>query len=334
MDKKPIFGYLIIIVFLTFGSLFAQSKVGTSAANFLQIGVGARGTAIGDAGTTTYQDLSAIYWNPALAASAPSNQVYFNHTRWFADIDLNYGAALLNLGNIGNFALSFYSLTTDQIEVTTEIYQNGTGELYTVADIMVGLSYARALTDNFMLGATAKYISETIWNSSATAFALDVGFTYQTPFKSLLLAMSMSNFGTEMQMQGTDLAARFDPDETVHGNNDGIIVYQKTNYWDLPIILRFGLAYTVISNDFMKLSALGDVLYPSSNENFVNAGIEYSIKDTYFLRAGHRQLFLDDAEGGLSFGAGLKFNAIQIDYAYSDRGVLNEVQYFSIAFNF
>lgn len=80
--------------------------------------------------------------------------------------------------------------------------------------------------------------------------------------------------------------------------------------------------------------AVGDVLYPSSNENYVNMGVEYGLKNSYFLRAGYRQLFLEDREGGLTFGAGLKLFNIQIDYAYSDRGRLNAVQYFSLGVGF
>lgn len=330
---KTVLIFSTAISFLISSGLFAQSKVGTSAANFLQIGAGARGAALGDAASTTFYDASSIYWNPALAAFSDNNQVFFNHTNWFAGISLNYGSGMLNFGSLGTFALAFYSLSTDQMEVTDETYQDGTGALFTVQDIMVGLTYARALTDRFNIGATVKYINETIWNTSATALAVDVGFTFHTPLEALNLAMSISNFGTEMRMDGTDLAVRYDPDPTVGGNNDGIVAYQKTKSWSLPVILRFGLALNMIKTENMDVNLLSDVLYPSSNNNYVNSGLEIGFRKQYYLRAGYRQLFLKDAEGNLSVGAGVKIGSLNLDYAFSDRGVLNSVQYFSVAFN-
>ena len=86
------------------------------------------------------------------------------------------------------------------MEVTNETYQDGTGALFTVQDIMVGLSYARALTDRFNIGTTLKYINETIWNTSASALAVDVGLSFHTPLEPLTLAMSISNFGSEMRI--------------------------------------------------------------------------------------------------------------------------------------
>jgi hypothetical protein len=86
----------------------------------------------------------------------------------------------------------------------------------------------------------------------------------------------------------------------------------------------------MIHTSSQQFLIVGDVLYSSSNKNYVNLGVEYSWKNSYFLTAGYCQLFLEDREGGLTFGAGLKLLNIQIDYAYSDRGRLNAVQYFSL----
>lgn len=320
--------------FLIYNISFGQSKVGTTAANFLQIGVGARGVALGEASTASARDISSLYWNPALIAMADKNQVYFNHIQWFAGMDLNYGSVLLKFGDLGNFAASFYTLNTGQMEVTTEEYPDGTGDLFTAQDLLASLSYGRELTDRFKIGLSLKYIHSQIWNTSASAFAVDVGLTYRTPFNPVTLGMSISNFGNEMRMLGTDAAVRFDPDLRVGGNNDGIVADQRTRSWDLPILFRFGLAYELLNRTSHQVQILGDVLYPSSNENYVNMGLEYGFLDSYFLRAGFRQMFLGDREGGLTLGAGLKLFKILVDYAFCERGRLNDVQYFSIGFSF
>lgn len=325
---------ILSVLFMFSNEMHAQSKVGTSAANFLQIGLGARGVSLGEAASTNASDISGVYWNPSLAVQMNGHQVYFNHVQWFADVDLNFGAAMLDFGSFGRIGVMFSSLTTDQMEVTTELYPDGTGELFTAQDMMVGLFYSRSLTDKFNIGGTIKYVNSEIWNISASAFAVDVGLTYQTPYDPVTLGMSISNFGTQMQMDGTDLAIRFDPDRTVGGNNDGVVGRQHTRLWDLPILFRFGLSYNLLNTEQHNFLLLGDVLYPNSQNNYVNAGAEYGFLGKFFLRAGYRQLFLDDAEGGLTLGAGVHVYNILIDYAYSDRGMLNEVQYFSFGVTF
>ena len=324
--------FLIIIILSS--PLASQTKVGTSVANFLQIGVGARGQAMGESAVANGSDLSAVYWNPSLAANAEKSQAYFNQIRWFAGIDLSYGAVMVNLGDMGNFAASFYSLNSGQLAVTTEERPEGTGALFQAQDLMIGLSYARGLTDRFNIGGTLKFINSSIWNATASTMAVDIGLTYQTPFSPVTLGMSFSNFGGEMRMGGSDLAIRFDPDLRVRGNNDGVVAEQRTRSWDLPVLFRFGLVYEMIKTTRQQVLLSSDVLYPSSQENYVNVGFEYGLLGTYFLRAGYRQLMIDDAEGGLSFGGGLKFYDIQIDYAWSDRGRLDPVQYFSLGVSF
>ena len=197
------------------------------------------------------------------------------NVQWFANIDLNFGAAMLDFGDMGKFGLMFASLNTDQMEVTTELFPEGTGDLFTAQDVVIGLFYSRSLTDRFNIGGTFKYINSTIWNMSADAIALDFGLTYKTPYEPITLGMSISNFGSEMHMTGSDLAIRFDPDRTVGGNNDGVPAFQNTRAWDLPVVFRVGLAYDVVETEEHSLLVLGDVLYPSSQENLINTGIEY-----------------------------------------------------------
>ena len=45
------------------------NRYGSTAANFLEIGVGSANAAMGDAGVTVAEGPSAVYWNPAALAS-------------------------------------------------------------------------------------------------------------------------------------------------------------------------------------------------------------------------------------------------------------------------
>ena len=69
MHTKNPFSIVTLCVLLA-ASLFvhpalrAQSKVGTTAAQFLGISVGARAIAMGSAYTASATDVSSLYWNP------------------------------------------------------------------------------------------------------------------------------------------------------------------------------------------------------------------------------------------------------------------------------
>jgi len=57
----------LILIFFTFKLLFSQSvtKTGTTAGQFLKIGVGARALGMGSAFSSVAGDGSSLYWNPA-----------------------------------------------------------------------------------------------------------------------------------------------------------------------------------------------------------------------------------------------------------------------------
>ena len=331
--KPMIFRTLILcIVLLTFnsGQANGQSKVSTTASNFLLIGTGARNVGMGETAAATGRDLSGLYWNPALIADLQGHHVYFNRTEWFVDVDLNYASAMLNMGTSGRFAFTVYTLTSPEMEVITEERVQGTGELFRVQDMMIGLTYSRQLTDRFQIGMTAKYIRNAIWNMAASTGAVDVGFTYQTPYRPVTIGMSISNFGGEMRLTGSDTAVRVDLDSRVRGNNDAIVANLATNSWDLPVAMRFGVKYEPIQTRTTQVTLATDVNFSNTNNEYLNAGIEYGIMSTIFLRGGYRQLLLQDAEGGLGLGLGLNYRGIFADYAFADRGRLGSVQYISL----
>ena len=61
--------YIFTLAFLS-SVVFTQTinRYGSTAANFLEIGVGSANAAMGDAGVTIAEGPSAVYWNPAALA--------------------------------------------------------------------------------------------------------------------------------------------------------------------------------------------------------------------------------------------------------------------------
>lgn len=317
----------------------AQSvtKVGTTAAGFLLIDVGPRANGMGGAYVSVANDATAMYWNPAGIARLDHFAATFSNTKWIADLSFNYAGAVLALGGFGNLGVNATFLAMDQIERTTIANPDGTGELFDAGMYAVGLSYARPLTDRFSIGFNAKYINERLYHSSAYGFALDVGALYHTRFNGLTLGMSISNYGTKMQLDGRDLQVQHDIAPGVSGNNSNINARLQTDHFDLPLTFRVGVSMDVLKGSYDSNLILSvDALHPSDDLEYVNIGGEYVVHDMFFLRAGYKELFAKDSEQGLSLGGGLRYNVMgkttfNFDYSYVDFGVFEAIHTFSVS---
>jgi long-subunit fatty acid transport protein len=331
---------VILIVFFLSQVVFAEgpqnvSKRGTTAAPFLSIGQGARALSMGSAFVAIADDPSAMYWNPAGIASLPGVNLMVDHTYWLADIQYDFIGATVNVGNFGTLGVNLTISNIEDMKVTTVEQQEGTNEIFGVTDMAVGVSYAMNLTDNFALGFNPKIIYQKIWKMSATGIALDMGVKYRTPFDGVILAMSISNFGSKMQMQGNNLAILYDPDANTTGNNGKIPANVATEQWELPLNFRVGLSYQIPMDVFGTLSLAVDALHPSDNYESVNIGAEYAFDDMLYFRGGWKSLGLVEAEDRFTLGCGVKqfvFGNIKfsVDYAYQDFARLKNAQKISL----
>ncbi|MFA7420662.1 MAG: PorV/PorQ family protein [Melioribacteraceae bacterium] len=336
---------IIMLVLLAATAITAQdvsknvSKRGTTAAPFLTISQGARATAMGSAFVAVADDPSALFWNPAGIAKIAGGSVVFDHTNWIADINYNFMAATYNLGNYGSIGISFLSSSMEEMSVRTVDKPEGTGEMFDAQDVVFSVGYAISLTDNFSIGFNPKYIMQSIWRTSASAFALDMGVLYKTPFDGIMLAMSIQNFGTKMKLNGTSALVLYDPDLGTTGNNGKIPAYLQTDEWELPLTFRVGLSYEPFRTELHSMVVALDAMHPSDDFESINVGAEYGFSDMFFLRGGYKSLFLKDSEESFTVGAGIKQTffgnvSIKVDYSYGDFGRLKDVQKLSVSVGF
>ncbi len=321
------------------GGLFAQSlKTGTTAAEFLKIGVGPRAIGMGSAFTATSDDITALYWNPGGLANLNSNQAFFNHVNWIADINYDYAALAVNVPDFGVLGSFVSILTTNDMSVRTIERPEGTGEFFTYSTLAVGLSYARRLTEQFSIGFNVKYISENLWHMNSTGFAMDIGTLYKIPIlNEMRIAASISNFGTKMKLTGRDILS---VKQVGAGSSPNLIDTDlELDSYDLPLLFRIGAAVDVVKSSSNRITIGVDAIHPNDHSEYINTGLEYSWNETIFIRGGYNSLFELDTEKGLTLGFGLKYTIIDLvkiglDYAYQDFGRLNNVQYFSLGINF
>lgn len=352
--KKQLLFITLLMNISFFTTLFAQDKpyrVGTTACNFLEIGIGSAANAMGDAYVSVTRDLSSIYWNPSGLAYMETNEVQFMYQPWFIDTNIGFVGAALVLPRIGTLGLSITSMDFGRTEVTTIAMQEGTGETYAAGEYAIGFSYARKIVQWFAFGASAKWISSNIWHLNANALALDLGVMVNTHFFSfsgrpehgMTIGMSISNYGTKIKYDGIDLLIPVDilPDE--NGNYKDLEAKYSLQGWELPLIFRVGASITPIVTESQKLILAVDALHPNNNSESVNFGAEYQLRafgaGRFYLRGGYRGLFMEDSQYGLTFGGGIHLSlmrnrVIKIDYAYRDVGFLGNSSIYTIGVTF
>jgi hypothetical protein len=335
---------LFIIIFFSINkNLYSQnvSKTGTTAASFLEIGIGASANGMGGAFVGLANDASALYWNVSGITNSERFEAIIVHTDWIADTKLDYAGLVIPLGEFGNIGFSFTSLSMEDMKVTTVNQPDGTGEFFSSSNLAIGLSYAKKLTDRFSVGITAKYIKESIWHMTASGFAFDAGTLFKTDLLGgMTIGAVMSNFGTEMQLEGRDARYTIRVDENKQGSNDNIPTNIEMDSWDLPLHFQIGVSTYAVNTDDYKLNVSTDAIIPNNDYQSINIGAQFSFLNVFYVRGGYNSLFLKDAEGGLSFGAGVNSNMllstaeVNFDYAFRDFGKLTNVHSFSLGIKF
>ncbi|MHB2150056.1 PorV/PorQ family protein [Calditrichota bacterium LG25] len=321
---------ILLIIGTVFSSVMAKefAPVGTAAAQFLEIAQDARGTGMGQAYTALVFDASSVFWNPAGIVGVNGKGIFLGYNQWVADINFGSFSFAWNFGSAGAIAISGVYLFTPDMDVTTVMQPEGTGETFSLNNHSFGLTYARKLTDKLAFGITLKSVREYYYSYGYTTWAFDVGTVYHTGFRGLKIGMSIQHFGPEVRYNSSYIDYS-NPRSYVDGNP---VRFDK---FSLPVNFRVGFGMNVLQKENQKLLVAGDMVHSNNNLEFYNLGLEYAFKNRFFLRGGYR-INLD--EGGLTLGLGVKFPWLDgkngaIDYSFADRGIFNGIHRFSIGFD-
>ncbi|MFZ2322207.1 MAG: PorV/PorQ family protein [Ignavibacteriaceae bacterium] len=328
----------IFTIMFAFGiavSVLPQTKVGTTVANFLTIPVGPRASAMGGAFTAIANDATTAFWNPSGLSRLTRNEFTASTAEWLVGTRLNWVGLAFKLDEDNAIGISVNQLDYGEEEITTAREPNGTGEKWSASDLSIALSYSRNLTDRFSIGGTAKYVTQNIWNESASAFALDIGLLFYTQLPGLRLGMNISNFGTEMKLDGKDLLQPIDIDPSNAGNNPNISGGLLTDSWPLPLTFTVGVGYDVISNEAWLVTAAVDALIPNNQNTYGNLGLEITWDNLISLRGGYNSLGKYDAQEGLTAGVGIQYDFgtfyAKFDYSYTDFGIFDSISRFALS---
>lgn len=343
-----------------------NTGAGTTAVEFLLMGAGARGMALGPAYSAIGRDVEALYYNPASLPLMEGMEASLTVMPYFADTRYLWtGVALPVAGGEYGIGLSLSNFGFSDAPVYTEIDQENEGnQTYSVSETVLGLSFAHAFIDRFSGGFTLKLISDQLGQTSAFGAALDIGTNYHAELagKPISMAFVIQNLGRELKHSGSGLDfSAFpespDPNFPEQGVDPAPARFEAQES-PLPVVFRVGVAYDVVSSATNRLTLGGEFNEHLNNapafgfsSEFAwspeNAPVAAALRGSYAYQPDNSLSGQEEDEfagatadentglDGLALGGGLRFNVsdyqVRADYAWRHYGQLGSRNAFSVS---
>lgn len=321
---------------------------------FLNIGAGARGLAMGSAQIATASDATAGYWNPAGLTGVKDNpNLNLMHAEYFAGIaKYDYAALAIPVAdNKRTIGISVLRFAVDEIPNTLNLFEPDGSinynqiKTFAVADWAALFSFAQNIKQSenrrVSFGANAKIIYRKVGSfATAWGFGLDAGLQihgkkghFGVVAKDLTTTFNAWSFKftdeekeklfltkNEIPVQSTELTA---PRVSVGGGYTFGKAIKVTPEASLDITFD-GKRNTVISSNPISIDP--------------HVGVEVGIKDVFFIRGGVTNFQKALADGDTlnqkkvwiyqpSAGAGFKIKNVMVDYAYTNLANQNNPLY-------
>lgn len=336
---------LFIAVLIISGFISEAQVVRKYSNEFLNIGAGARGLAMGGAVISNQSDVYSPMWNPAgLTGVERDWQGAAMHAEYFESIaKYDYIAYAKRLdGNGGVFAISIVRLGVDNILNTTQLidpegnidYDKITS--FSQSDYAALFSYAFNPSGNQKIdvGLNAKLVYRNVGKfATGYGFGFDIGAIYHSEnglnYGAVIKDITTTvNFWTVNQKELSTIVdgEEFNPapkdkvELTMPKLNLGMSKNFEINR-DLSLLPEAG-----INVDFAKTAAVISTDFASITPY---AGAELTFQDMIFVRVGlNRFQTITDIENlkrKVSFqpsaGIGVKYQGLTLDYAITNSGI-------------
>ena len=299
--------FLLTLAFSTvLAVLLSSPSDAQTGFRFLELGVGSRPSAMGDAYTSLAEDATAVYWNPAGLARMEGTKLHLTHAEWFVGVRHEYVGAAMGLGRhaIGG---SVSGIFTGSIERRDDRgRQTGTYGYY---DLAAAFSYAYGAREDLWVGGTFKYLREGIDHHSGSGFAADLGVQWALPWQGVTGGAVLRHLGPGITLNSEETK--------------------------LPTTFQGGLSFR------RQLSGSGRTIVVSvegrrsrDDEAHILYGLDYIFPYGASVQAGY-QSGMDSAD--FSFGARVSRGMYTFSYAfvpYSDLADLGDTHRLSVDIDF
>jgi hypothetical protein len=299
---------------------FGNSRTGTAGMQFLKTGIDARSMGMAGAVASLPNDASTMYWNPGGITQIDSGIKYnfaLNHCGYFAKTKLEQ-AAFVYKNKFGYWGLQLATFRSPEMKETTEFQPEGTGRTFTFSNVLIGISYAQQLTNNFSFGLSGKYVNESFAGVTANNVLFDLGLFYNVHVRHTRFAAVISNFGINVKPNGEVTALKIGGPSTT----------EDFSAYAAPSLFRVAFSTLVFEKKEQLLMGTLQLNHPGDNNETFALGFEYTYKKLLIGRTGYE--FGADEKGFPSLGFGLKlprrFGSLRFDYGWQYKRVFGNVQ--------
>src|SRR5258705_4699705 len=336
---------LTLLMTLVFFSATAQFRKYSN--EFLNIGAGARGLAMGSSQVASVNDGTAGYWNPAgLVGIKDHPQINLMHAEYFAGIG-KYDYASVAFPTAGNkrtigitglrFAVDDIMNTLFLVEPDGSINYNNI-QAFSSADYAFIFSFAQKLKEsekkNINFGMNAKVIHRSVGKfAKAWGFGLDAG---------VQIIQNKWRFG----ITGRDITTTFNAWSFSFTEREKEVLYLTHN--EIPVkstemtaprlVLGVARDFKLGKKSSLLAEANLDLTFDGKRNTVISAdpvsadpklGLELNVNNIFFLRAGINNFQRALADGDTlnqkkvwiyqpSAGAGFRIQNVTIDYAFAN----------------
>lgn len=333
----------------------------TTAVPILTVGPDSRSAALGDAGVAASPDANASYWNPAKLGFVQNDlSVSFSYSPWLRnivdDMSLNYLSGYKKLNETSAISLSLMYFDLGEIQFIDA--QQNPLQNYNPKEYAVAVSYGQALSENFSVGISARFIHSNLAgdvnvsggnteSQAGNTAAVDVGVYYNRDLGqnlNLALGANISNIGGKIAYS-EDEDKSFLPTNLKLGT---ALKYNLDAYNSLTLLFDANKLLvpspgadtdqSVIGGIF---SSFGDAEGGASEELKeinLSTGVEYWYNELFAARVGY--FYEHPDKGGrkyFSAGLGIRYQKFGLDAAYlipNDQGnPLADTWRFTLALN-
>lgn len=332
---------LLIVPILSFSQFRKYSN------EFLNIGAGARGLAMGGAQIASAKDATAGYWNPAGLTGVKDNpNVGLMHAEYFGGIaKYDYLSAGIPIqDNRRALGISILRFAVDDIPNTLFLVEPdgsinyGNIQTFSSADYAFLLSFAQNIKQtenrNISFGLNAKVIYRKVGKfASAWGFGLDAGLQiHGEKWHGGIVARDITTTFNAWSFKFTEKEK-----EVLYLTKNDIPV-KSTELTAPRVIIGGGYDFRLGKSVSLMAEANLDVTFDGKRNTILSGntlsvdphvGLEANIKDVFFVRGGinNFQKALKDGDTTNqkkvwiyqpSAGAGFKIKNVMIDYAFTN----------------
>jgi len=345
-----IFLSIVLIGTATTAEAGNPDRQGEAGAYELLMNPWARSAGLHTMTTAMISGVEAIRLNPAGLSRINGTEIIVGHALYLRGTDISMNAAGIgqNIGKNGTFGISLMTLDFGDIPVTTTDQPEGTGATFSPRFFNIGLTYSHLFENKVSVGVTARIVTESIADASATGVTLDAGVQYVTGDQdNFKFGISLRNVGGRMSFEGDGLVNQgFFP---INGEDQFRAVDERSAEFEIQSILNIGASLDFYVGAKHRITVVGNYTSNSFSQDQIGGGVEYGFSKKFLLRAGYKldfgQTALNGNESPIYNGpaAGFTFNIpvnkkenapnVSIDYGYRSTDIFNGTHNLSLRLN-